>query len=228
MKEVLEAVDIETKQRQPKSDRVITFKRDGGTTREPRHHSIGGFLMRAIPMIVIGLTIILAIAHVKRIPWYEKNIRPFIESVLALQDAGWRVATHAVGDAAIDLVLDAYELAAAVQPITDQRWIVEHGFIPRDDHFPRMNALGVGVSAQDHLYLAAPSLVEYWGADRAGWTTPLRAYIDAGIPVSLGTDSPVVPYSRGSPRKSFSALPTFPANEDRTAAEGGRGRLPRI
>jgi predicted amidohydrolase YtcJ len=119
---------------------------------------------------------------------------PFIESVLALQNAGWRVATHAVGDAAIDLVLDAYEIAAGEQPIADQRWIVEHGFIPRDDHFPRMKALGVGVSAQDHLYLAAPSLVEYWGADRAGWTTPLRAYIDADIPVSLGTDSPVVPY----------------------------------
>jgi len=57
-----------------------------------------------------------------------------------------------------------------------------------------MRALGLSVSAQDHLYLAAPSLAEYWGEDRAAWTTPLRAYLDADIPVSLGTDSPVVPY----------------------------------
>ncbi len=118
----------------------------------------------------------------------------FVETVRELHGAGWRVATHAVGDAAIDLVLDAYEAADGDAPVSGLRWVIEHGFIPREDQFPRMRSLGLLVSAQDHLYLAAPSLVEYWGGDRAGWTTPLRAYLDAGIPVSLGTDSPVVPY----------------------------------
>ncbi|MDA0327752.1 MAG: amidohydrolase [Gemmatimonadetes bacterium] len=118
----------------------------------------------------------------------------FIESVQELNRAGWRVATHAVGDAAIDLVLDAYEVVDAETPLDGRRWVIEHGFIPREDHFARMRAMGLSVTAQDHLYLAAPSLVEYWGRERAAWTTPLRAYIDAGIPVSLGTDSPVVPY----------------------------------
>ena len=72
--------------------------------------------------------------------------------------------------------------------------MIEHGFIPRADQFDRMREMGLAVSAQNHLYMAAPSLVKYWGAERAGWTTPLRAYIDAGVPVSLGTDAPVVPY----------------------------------
>jgi predicted amidohydrolase YtcJ len=44
------------------------------------------------------------------------------------------------------------------------------------------------------LYLAAPSLKNNWGASRAARVTPMRAYIDAGIPVSTGTDSAVVPY----------------------------------
>ena len=57
-----------------------------------------------------------------------------------------------------------------------------------------MKDLGLTVSAQNHLYLAAPSLIEYWGEERAAWTTPVRAYLDNGIPLSLGTDSPVVPY----------------------------------
>lgn len=119
---------------------------------------------------------------------------PFVETVVALRRAGRRVATHAVGDAAIDLVLDAYRAADEVAPLEGERWVVEHGFIPREDHFPVMRELGLVVSVQDHLYLAAPSLVEYWGPERAAWTTPLRAYIEADIPVSLGTDSPVVPW----------------------------------
>lgn len=118
----------------------------------------------------------------------------FYRSVRMLAEAGWRVATHAVGDAAIDLVLDAYAEANAELPIAEKRWVIEHGFIPRADQFDRMREMGLAVSAQNHLYMAAPSLVKYWGAERAGWTTPLRAYIDAGVPVSLGTDAPVVPY----------------------------------
>ena len=118
----------------------------------------------------------------------------YIENLRELHRRGWRVATHAVGDAAIDLVLEGYEAANADAPIDGLRWVVEHGFLPRDDHFPRMRALGLSVTAQNHLYVAAPSLVKYWGAQRAAWTTPVRAYLDAGIPVSLGTDSPVVPW----------------------------------
>ena len=118
----------------------------------------------------------------------------YIETVRELHRRGWRVATHAVGDAAMDLVLEGYEAANADAPIDGLRWVIEHGFLPRDDHFPRMRALGLSVTAQNHLYVAAPSLVKYWGAERAAWTTPVRAYLDAGIPVSLGTDSPVVPW----------------------------------
>jgi predicted amidohydrolase YtcJ len=107
---------------------------------------------------------------------------------------GWRVFTHAVGDAAIDQVLAAYETANAEKSIAGRRWAIEHAFIGRADHFARMKKLGLGVSAQDHLYLAGPSLVKYWGPERAARTTPMRAFIDAGLPVSIGTDAPVVPY----------------------------------
>ena len=58
-----------------------------------------------------------------------------------------------------------------------------------------MKALGLELSAQDHLYLAGPSLVKYWGQTRAFWTTPVKFYLDAGIPTSAGTDSAVVPFN---------------------------------
>jgi predicted amidohydrolase YtcJ len=118
----------------------------------------------------------------------------YVAAVLELNRQGWRVATHAVGDAAIDLVLDAYAKANAERSIVDRRWSIEHAFIGRPDHLPRMKALGIAISAQSHLYLAGPSLVKYWGATRAGITTPVKMYLDAQLPVSSGTDAPVVPY----------------------------------
>ncbi len=119
---------------------------------------------------------------------------PYTEVVTELNRLGWRVATHAVGDAAIDEVLAAYEAANAEKSIRGRRWTLEHGFIPQEDQFPRMKALDLVISAQDHLYLAGPSLVNYWGAARAARTTPMRTYLDRGFIVAGGTDSSVVPY----------------------------------
>jgi hypothetical protein len=118
----------------------------------------------------------------------------FTDVVRELNRLGWRVGTHAVGDAAIDEVLAGYEAANAERSIVGKRWTIEHGFIPQDDQFPRMKALGLVISAQDHLYLAGPSLVNYWGAKRAARTTPMRTYLDKGFVVAGGTDSAVVPY----------------------------------
>jgi predicted amidohydrolase YtcJ len=118
----------------------------------------------------------------------------FVSSVRALNERGWRVATHAVGDGAIDLVLEGYERADADRPIANRRWAIEHAFIGRSDHLSRVRTLGLALSVQHHLYLAGPSLVRYWGPARAALTTPVRRYLDAGLPVSSGTDAPVVPY----------------------------------
>ena len=118
----------------------------------------------------------------------------FEQTVKALNLKGWRVATHAVGDAAIDRVLDAYEAAHRERSIVGRRWAIEHAFIGRPDHLPRLKKLDVAIAAQNHLYLAGPSLVKYWGPQRAALTTPLRTYLDAGLLVSSGTDAPVVPY----------------------------------
>jgi predicted amidohydrolase YtcJ len=117
----------------------------------------------------------------------------FTAIVRTLNRLNWRVFTHAVGDAAIDQVLAAYEAANDDSSIVGRRWGIEHGFIPQPDHFPRMKRLQLFLSAQHHLYLAGPSLVKYWGQRRAAWTTPVKAYLDAGIPVSGGTDAAVVP-----------------------------------
>ena len=118
----------------------------------------------------------------------------YIGIVKELNRLDWRVGTHAVGDAAIDEVLAGYEAANAERPIAGKRWAIEHGFIPREEQFARMRLLGLVMTVQNHLYLAGPSLVRYWGLKRAEWVTPVRAYLDHGVMAAAGTDASVVPY----------------------------------
>jgi len=110
-----------------------------------------------------------------------------------LNQNGWRVTTHAVGDAAIDVVLGGYEAANAERSIAGRRWAVEHLFVSRPDQVARLKQLDVALSVQNHLYLAAPSLKKYLGAERASQITPVKTYLDNGFLVVGGTDSPVVP-----------------------------------
>ena len=118
----------------------------------------------------------------------------FNAAVGVLNRLGWRVFTHAVGDAAIDQVLAGYEEAHRERSIVGRRWGIEHAFIGRSDHLPRIKALGLHLALQNHLYLAGPSLLRYWGPQRAGGMTPVRSYLAAGVSVSGGTDAGVVPY----------------------------------
>jgi hypothetical protein len=119
----------------------------------------------------------------------------YVAAVRELNRLGWRVATHAVGDAAVDQVLDAYAAANADKSIVGKRWSIEHFFVGRPDHYPRVRSLDLVISAQDHLYRAGPSLVNYWGRARAEQVTPVRTFLDQGILVAGGTDSPVIPYN---------------------------------
>jgi len=115
--------------------------------------------------------------------------------VKTINDLGWRATTHAVGDAAIDQVLDAYEAADAEHPIAGKRWAIEHLFVSRPAQLARMKKLDLILSVQDHLYLAAPALKNYLGPARASQITPVKSYLDAGFLVAGGTDSPVVPFN---------------------------------
>jgi predicted amidohydrolase YtcJ len=108
---------------------------------------------------------------------------------------GWRATTHAVGDAAVEQVLTGYEQANADKSLIGKRWAIEHAFVTRPDLVRRMQELQLMVSTQDHLYLAAPVLKKYWGWELASEVTPVKTYLDAGLLVTGGTDTPVIPFN---------------------------------
>ena len=108
---------------------------------------------------------------------------------------GRQVGVHCVGDAAIDLVLDAFEAGNAVTPIAPLRWTLIHMTLARPEHFDRARALGLVITAQQPLiYSLGAGWVKYWGAERAAGASPMRAYVASGLTVGGGSDAPVTPY----------------------------------
>lgn len=107
---------------------------------------------------------------------------------------GWRVGTHAVGDAAVDKILDAYELADREHSIKDRRFIVIHGSLMQPDQMDRAKRLGVRVDTQSaFLWDKAATIARHLGKPTADRAIPLRAMIDhMGLDmVAQGTDYPI-------------------------------------
>jgi predicted amidohydrolase YtcJ len=107
---------------------------------------------------------------------------------------GWRVGTHAVGDAAVDKILDAYEHADREHSIRDRRFIVIHGSLMQPDQMDRAKRLGVRVDTQSaFLWDKAATIARHLGKATADRAIPIRSMIDhMGIDmVAQGTDYPI-------------------------------------
>lgn len=105
---------------------------------------------------------------------------------------GMQIAVHAIGDACLDQVLDAYDAALQKYPRHDHRHGIVHCQISRADQLRRIRALELQVYAQsvfldydNHIVekLVAPELAR----TSYCWKTLLRE----GVRVSNGSDCPV-------------------------------------
>jgi predicted amidohydrolase YtcJ len=109
-------------------------------------------------------------------------------------DAGFQVGIHAIGDAAIDLVLDAYAEAQAANPRPDPRHRVEHCSIVDDRILGRIRDLGVvpipGTSFLRHFRDAYITNLGEW---RIGQAYGMRSFARFGITAAASSDAPVVP-----------------------------------
>jgi predicted amidohydrolase YtcJ len=105
----------------------------------------------------------------------------------------WQVGVHCVGDAAVDLALDAFSAANAEQSIVGRRWSLMHAVFATPAAFERARDLGVVISAQQLLiYAFAPTMLTCWGDTRMAHASPHRTWLDRGLVVAAGSD--VVPF----------------------------------
>lgn len=128
--------------------------------------------------------------------------------IVAAHRAGWQVAAHAMGDQAIDLVLDALAEAQASgdcpAQVSQPRHRIEHGALIRPDQLARLAAAGLTVVTQPGLVTEFGDLFsEVVAADRLSEVFRVRSLLDAGIAVAGSSDRPVAP---GSPLRGMQSM----------------------
>ena len=122
----------------------------------------------------------------------QENLAAIVEEAHHLD---WRVGVHVVGDAALEMALDAFQTTNAKSSTLGRGHALEHAFTPVHRSMERTLDLGIGVTLQHALvYSLAGNMQTYWGDRRAADCTPSRAWIDSGALVGAGTDSPVTSY----------------------------------
>lgn len=107
-------------------------------------------------------------------------------------DAGFRIATHAIGDVALDQVIGIYETLHARKPGLRHR--IEHLGLPNPEHLRRLKAINA-IAVPQTIFLSAlgGAFRRYLPDNYIPRCYPVRSMIDAGLPVALSSDAPVVP-----------------------------------
>jgi predicted amidohydrolase YtcJ len=107
--------------------------------------------------------------------------------------AGFQCCAHAIGDAAIDLLLSAFEEALQQAPRTDHRHRIEHSSILRPDLLDRIQAINaIPIPGTTFLHSFQKAYVSNLGMDRIRYAYAMREFLNRGIVAAASTDAPVV------------------------------------
>lgn len=132
---------------------------------------------------------------------------------------GYMVHAHAIGDAAADMVLDAYEAAAEEYGTQNLRNAITHLQILHPDQIERMARLHVVAVPNPYWHWRDPVLYDkcelpYLGPERAKREYPLKSLLKAGLVASQASDFPVTVPPRALNSLHFMVSRKCPGHED--------------
>jgi len=106
-----------------------------------------------------------------------------------LADKGFQMNTHAIGDAANQVVLDAYTKALSISP--DPRWRVEHAQVVEKQDLEKFGPKVIPSVQPTHATSDMDWADERLGEDRITTAYTFKELLDWSGKVALGTDFPV-------------------------------------
>lgn len=108
-------------------------------------------------------------------------------------ELGLQTATHAQGDAAIGIVLDALSALSPTSRHASVRHRIEHCGAPTPEQIDRIRQTGAWpVTQPQYIHRYGDELERVLGK-RAERIMPMGAFRDAGVPLVLSSDAPVCP-----------------------------------
>lgn len=121
------------------------------------------------------------------------SVQEMIERMTEIIDAGWQcIAVHAIGDAAVRNVLDAYTAVRAMPAGADVILRIEHSQHVAPEDVVRFAHLNVLACVQSSHCISDTQMAEKrLGFDRLPWSYRWRSLIDAGVIVTGGSDAPI-------------------------------------
>ncbi len=117
-----------------------------------------------------------------------------INFVKSAHDKGLQVQVHAIGDAAFNQAVKAFEAALESNFRNDHRHSIIHAFMTTQEALEKCAEYKIGVAAQPallHYDLEPMSYLETLLGQRAHGLCPYRTMLDMGIHISGGSDAPV-------------------------------------
>jgi len=115
------------------------------------------------------------------------------ELTQALRDVvglGFQPAVHAIGDKALDNVLEAANTVGLVGP---NSFRVEHASVVRDDQLELITKLRPGIAIQPHFILTDWWVVKRVGLERVRFLYRFKTLLNLNLVIGLSTDAPVEP-----------------------------------
>jgi predicted amidohydrolase YtcJ len=110
------------------------------------------------------------------------SVEALTDGIVEAHKAGLRPVTHAIGDRAIDIVLDAIDKALKERPDPDHRMSIEHCSLPTEAAIDRIKRLGVLPSSSvGFIYELGPAHLLGLGPERIKRYFPHRTYLEKSI-----------------------------------------------
>ncbi len=109
--------------------------------------------------------------------------------LLAAAQRGWQLTAHCAGEAATDVLLDAYERIQQRMDVRSRRFQITHANFSSAQNLERCRQLGVVCDIQPAwLYKDGASLLRTLGPRRMKWFLPCRTWWRHGVTLAGGSD----------------------------------------
>lgn len=122
--------------------------------------------------------------------WEREEVAEYIKLI---NDAECQATAHAIGDRAVEFMVEGYEKAFADNSRPDLRHRIEHCTLVDQDLIDRMAGMNICPSVNPGMLTTIGANYAKFYGERMEYLIALRSMLDAGVKVSIGSDYPSGP-----------------------------------